>query len=149
MVEDSWAHDQWDQINWENDQMVEARIPKEASEVVRKLLNVWAEFTVPDKKHQALIIRTFETLTQGHSLVVQDLPTERWEAANPGRIHVRDTVRVRHDAYSDETGRMHNGRRGRVIGVRYGDIIIKYEDGRQPPFDAVHHAPAKLERLRK
>jgi hypothetical protein len=148
MASADWAAEQLAQAKWEDEQMGEARIPKEAADVVRRLLNAWVEVTVPSK-HQDLILHTFQELARGHSLVVPDLPTERWETVTPGRVHTRDTVRVKRDAYSDDVGRMHNGRRGRVIGVRYGDIIIKYEDGRQPPFEAVHHAPAKLERLRK
>jgi hypothetical protein len=141
-----WAAQEWSRKEWEDEQMKLARLDRDTQDEVRRLMMAWRTKTVPEKRRE-LVLATFESFVRGHALVTPDDPSERWEAAVPGRIHGRDTVRVKADAYADEAGSMHNGRRGRVIAVRYGDIIVKYEDGRQPPFDAVHHAPAKLERL--
>lgn len=143
-----WAAGEWNKTEWENEQMKLARLSPDDRAVVRRLLDAYYRNPLEVRNRQA-IMETFAKLSDGEALVVPDLPTERWEAANPGRLHQRDTVRVRFDAYKDDAGRMHNGRRGRVIAVRYGDIVVRYEDGRQPPFDAVHHPPAKLERLIK
>jgi hypothetical protein len=140
------AANEWSRKEWEDEQMTLARLDKDTQDEVRRLMNAWRTKTVPEKRRE-LVLRTFEAFVHGHSLVTSDDPSERWEPATPGRIHGRDVVRVKNDAYADQAGAMHNGRRGRVIAVRYGDIIVKYEDGRQPPFDAVHHAPARLEKL--
>lgn len=141
-----WAAGEWSRKEWEDEQMKLARLDSDTRDTVRRLLNAYRGISV-DTRKVPLVLEAFEKLIHGHALVVPDDPSERWETATPGRIHGRDVVRVKSDAYSDQAGAMHNGRRGRVIGVRYGDIIVKYEDGRQPPFDAVHHPPAKLERL--
>lgn len=140
------AAEAWSKIEWENAQMKEARLPKDVTRVVRRLMDAFDAVTVPVKDRE-LVLETFNKLARGHALVVRDDPSERWSPASPGSVHTRDTVRVKHDAYMDKTGMMHNGRRGRVIAVRYGDIVVRYEDGRQPPFEAVHHPPVKLERL--
>jgi len=145
-LNEHYGEEEWARIEWENAQMKEARLPHDARAATRRLLNAWAAVTVPSGQVETAL-EAFSTLVRGKALVVPDRSDERWEIARPGRIHARDTVRVKRDAYSDDAGRAHNGRRGRVVGVRYGDIIVCYEDGRQPPFEAVHHPPTKLEKL--
>jgi hypothetical protein len=50
----------------------------------------------------------------------------------------------------EKLGTIHNGRRGSVVGVRYGDVIFNDTDGKNPPLKGVHYSPYKLEkRLRK
>jgi hypothetical protein len=34
-----------------------------------------------------------------------------------------------------------------VVAVRYGDIIIKTTDGKEPVLDGSHYSPYKLEKL--
>ena len=52
-----------------------------------------------------------------------------------------------HDAYEGDLGRVHNGRRGKVVAVRYGDVIFKSTDGKSPVLDGAHYTPYKLEKL--
>jgi len=138
----------WSAREWENEQMREARLDDRTREATRRLLDAWLAGPGVYGVDVKLAIESFGKLVLGNALVVKDDPDEVWTpVTQAGQVHTRDTVRVRHDAYSDEAGRMHNGRRGRVIAVRYGDVIIRYDDGRQPPFDAVHHPPTRLERL--
>ena len=42
---------------------------------------------------------------------------------------------------------LHNGRRGVVVGVRYGDVIVKMTDGKEPALEGAHYPPQKLEKL--
>ncbi len=79
--------------------------------------------------------------------VVETPKDEIWEDARPGFLKVGDEVRVKADAFEDELGQLHNGRRGKIVGVRYGDIIIKTIDGKEPVLDGSHYSPYKLEKL--
>jgi hypothetical protein len=54
---------------------------------------------------------------------------------------------VRADAFEGQLGTLHNGRRGVVVGVRYGDVIIKTTDGKTPVLEGAHYPPDKLEKL--
>jgi hypothetical protein len=65
----------------------------------------------------------------------------------PGFIKVSEVVRVKADAFDGELGALHNGRKGVVVGVRYGDVIIKSTDGKEPILEGAHYPPAKLEKL--
>jgi len=55
-------------------------------------------------------------------------------------------VRVKLDAYQGSTGSLHNGRRGKVVGIRYGDIIFKSNDNREPILDGAHYSPHQLQK---
>ncbi len=79
--------------------------------------------------------------------VVPQNPDERWVPAQAGQLTVGDTVRVRFDAFTGSNGVLHNGRRGRIVGVRYGDIIVKTTDGKVPVLDGTHYPPNLLEKL--
>lgn len=66
-------------------------------------------------------------------------------------VHVRnvlpgDIVRVRENAYSGNTGAMHNGRICEVLLVRGGDVVVKSVDGKQPALEKTYHSPAVLEK---
>jgi hypothetical protein len=81
----------------------------------------------------------------GHSLVTINTE-EVWVDAQRGQLNVSDTVRVRHDAFSDSTGHIHNGRRGIVAAIRSGDIIFKSTDEKDPFLDGVHYRPEVLQK---
>jgi PHP family Zn ribbon phosphoesterase len=72
---------------------------------------------------------------------------EIWEPGMPGFIRVGDEVRVLANAFEGELGQLHNGRRGRVVAVRSGDVIVKTTDGREPVLDGSHYSPYKVEKL--
>lgn len=135
VVPEEWARQQMDELEY--DQSIRT--------AVLRLLEVWWTMNHSDASRD-LTLSTFESLARGQSLV-QDSEDEVWEQAKPGGIFVRDEIRVRRDAYSDQqTGRAHNGRRGRVVAIRHGDVIVNYTDGRTPPGQGVHHSPHALER---
>lgn len=130
--------------DWARSQMTEANYPQAIKTAVERLLEVWwRQNHTPETEETTLNV--FDILARGHALVAPVAENERWVEAKLGRIGPRDYVRVKANAYRDEVGMVHNLRRGRVIGIRYGDIIVKYEDGKHPPFDAVHHSPHSLE----
>jgi hypothetical protein len=64
----------------------------------------------------------------------------------PGQLVVGDEVRVLANAFTDKVGVAHNGRRGRVVAIRYGDVIFKSTDDKEPLLDGTHYSPYKLEK---
>lgn len=129
---------------WARAQMSEANYPQDVTTAVERLLEVW--YT---QRHtaqtQELTLDGFTKLARGHAIVMEQ-PDEKWVPLKPGNVVVRDYVRVKFDAYAGEVGAHHNNRRGRVVGIRHGDIIVRYDDGKQPPGDGVHHSPHALEK---
>jgi hypothetical protein len=141
------AAEAWSAEAWEDGQLDEARIHGETRDAVKRLLRAWKADTGANLVDSDVAFEAFCKLARGITIVVPDDPAEQWQKiTSAGNLHGRDIVRVQGDAYIDEVGRMHNGRRGVVLAVRYGDVVIRYTDGRQPPFDGVHHPPHKLEK---
>ena len=62
------------------------------------------------------------------------------------QIVVADEVRVKWNAFDGEMGKLHNGRRGKVVSIRYGDIIVKTTDGKEPVLEGFHYTPQQLEK---
>lgn len=134
-----------DRRTWAREQMKEANLGQSVTTAVERLLNVWwTQNHTADTA--ALTLESFNRLAQGFALVPEVEDNEIWMAARPGTLYVRDEVRVKFDAYRGEVGQFHNRRRGRIVAVRNGDIIVKYEDGKQPPFDGARHSPHALEK---
>lgn len=129
---------------WVRAQMQDARIKVGVGKAILKLLETWEklDLSVPQAKEVSLY---FPQLALTHSIVPEPLD-EKWIDAQPGAINVGDEVRVKSDAYDGETGTIHNGRRGRVVGVRYGDIIFKSNDDKQPVLEGTHYAPYQLQK---
>ena len=129
---------------WIREQMQEAKVKVGVGNALLKLLESWEKLTLTDKNAKE-VVGLFSKLALGHSLV-QEAADEVWADAQPGFITVGDEVRVKHDAYDGSTGAMHNGRRGKVVGVRYGDIIFKSTDGKEPVLDGSHYSPYQLQK---
>ena len=131
--------------NWAKSQLEQAKVPIDVGVSVVKLLEVWSTLNHEDK-NDYVVAQLFSLLSCSVS-IVESPSDEVWEAARPGFIRVGDEVRVMADALEGELGQLHNGRRGRVVAVRYGDIIIKTTDGKEPILDGSHYSPYKLEKL--
>jgi hypothetical protein len=133
-------------LNWIKEQLTQAKTKRVVGDSVLSLLNHVE--TLPEMSESDFIktIEVFSRLSLGHALVKEN-KNEVWIPVVPGQIRVADEVRVRSDAFSGSTGTMHNGRRGRVVAVRYGDVIFKSTDGKQPVLDGAHYPPNFLEKL--
>jgi hypothetical protein len=134
---------------WVQDQLDGAGIDKPTQDVVKTLLSSWDGMEVPDNLQEgsalATLIETFATLAQGHGL--RPVETEEvWVPVQRGFVHTGDEVRVRHDAFDGKVGLYHNGRRGKVVAVRSGDIVFRSTDTISPPIDGARYQPDKLER---
>ena len=132
-------------LDWVKEQMTSARIRRGAGDAVLELLEAWEAITVEDDDMAQEAISVFSKVALGHSLVADDGP-EVWVPAQPGQLKVADIVRVKSDAYSGELGQKHNGRRGTITAIRYGDIIVTTNDGKLPQLDGVHYTPYNLEK---
>jgi hypothetical protein len=129
---------------WIRYQMQEAKVKVGVGNALLKLLGTWEtlNISVPQQKE---VVALFNSISLGHS-ILPEKPDEVWVDAQPGSIIVADEVRVKADAYDGSTGAIHNGRRGRVVAVRYGDIIFKSEDGKEPLLDGAHYSPHQLQK---
>jgi hypothetical protein len=131
-------------IDWVRTQMEEAKVKVGVGNAVLKLLEQWETMKLSDNQTKDTV-DLFSKLALGHSIVPEKLD-ELWVDAQPGGIIVGDEVRVKADAYDGSTGAIHNGRRGKVVGVRYGDIIFKSMDDKTPVLDGAHYTPYLLQK---
>lgn len=138
-------------MDWVKEQLTQNKTKKAVGDSVIKLLAVWDELKEKNQSVKTLnpqeIIDIFSKLSMGHALI-QENKNERWVKAQIGAIKVADTVRVAFDAFDESTGKSNlNGRRGRIVAVRSGDIIVKTDDKKLPILDGVHIKPEFLEKL--
>ena len=132
-------------IKMAKSQLEMAKVSVDVGTSVMKLLEFWK--TLPHlASNDAQIVEVFSKLAVGIALI-DNQGNEIWEPGMPGFIRVGDEVRVLANAFEGELGQLHNGRRGRVVAVRSGDIIVKTTDGKEPVLDGAHYPPAKLEKL--
>jgi hypothetical protein len=133
-------------FEWVRQQMQEAKIKVGSGKALLRLLELWdGETLSPNQAKEA--VEAFSKLALGVILAEPVAAADEvWVPAQPGQLTVGDEVRVLSDAFSDKTGVMHNGRRGKIAAIRYGDVIFKSTDGKEPSLDGVHYSPYKLEK---
>ena len=129
---------------WVKQQFADAKVRVGTGKAVLTLLKTWEEIDVSEEQSKQ-ILDIFSQIGLGHSLVTINTE-EVWVDSQRGQVNVGDIVRVRHDAFSDSTGQIHNGRRGIVAAVRSGDIIFKSTDEKDPFLDGVHYRPESLQK---
>jgi hypothetical protein len=132
-------------MDWIKEQLAAARVRKPVGNATMKMIEFFDSMEL-EEEHREKAVEMFSLLAKGHVYVKED-KKEVWAPVRPGNIKVTDQVRVKFDAYDGELGAYHNGRRGVVVGVRYGDIIIKTTDGKEPQLDGAHYSPYSLEKL--
>ena len=131
-------------LDWVKAQMTAARIRRGSGDAVLKLLELWETIDLDDDLSQEAVT-VFKSLALNHSLV-EPYKDEVWVPAQPGQIKVADQVRVKSDAFTGDAGRTHNGRRGVIVAIRSGDVIVRSTDDLKPVLDGVHYSPYKLEK---
>jgi hypothetical protein len=132
-------------MDWVKTQLQAAKVRKPVGDATIALIELFDSFTLTDEQ-RAKSMEMFSLLGLGHAYVKTN-KNELWMPVRPGDIKTADEVRVRADAYEGETGTLHNGRRGVVVGVRYGDVIIRSTDGKSPALEGAHYPPQMLEKL--
>lgn len=136
---------------WIREQLEAAKVKVGSGKAVLKLLETWQELPKMSPAIISEILEVFPKLVLGQPLVLEESDDDYYYVdVQPGNIKVGDNVRVKADAFTEKLGTIHNGRRGTVVGIRYGDIIVNDTDGKTPPLKGVHYSPYKLEkRVRK
>lgn len=128
--------------DWVNQQFDKTTLSDEVYNIVFDTLQSLDELSDSD---QLAVADSLAALLRGHALVA-DPPNEIWADVQIGFVHGGDIVRVKHDAFSGELGKIHNGRRGKVQAARSGDVIFRSDDGQEPFLDGVHYSPYKLQK---
>lgn len=136
---------------WLVEQLQAAKVKVGSGKAIMKLLEAWEELPKLSANQEEEVLTIFPLLAKGFTIVEEeDEEDYTWINLQPGQIVVGDVVRVKADAFEDKLGPMHNGRRGTVVAVRYGDVIFNSTDGKSPELKGVHYSPYKLEkRVRK
>lgn len=135
-------------MDWVREQMTAAKVRQSVGTSVLRLMEVWD--TMNHKPETAKeTVEIFSKLALGHALVeTEDENFDgTWVPAMAGQIKVTDIVRVKLDAFDGPAGIMHNGRIAKIVGIRYGDIVVKSVDGKTPVIDGAHYKPHMLEKL--
>jgi hypothetical protein len=127
--------------------MQDAKVKVGSGKVVLKLLETWAGAGDLSPALAKEAAEVFSKLALNHALLEPKQNVEEvWVPAMPGQLTVGDEVRVLADAFQDQSGTIHNGRRGKITALRYGDVIFKSTDGKEPLLDGAHYSPYKLEK---
>lgn len=136
---------------WVAEQLQAAKVKVGSGKAIIKLLEVWNELPELSESMTNEVLTVFPKIALGHAIKEEESEDDFiWIPLQPGQITVGDVVRVKSDAYTDKLGPIHNGRRGTVAAVRYGDVIFNDTDGKKPELRGVHYSPYKLEkRIRK
>lgn len=136
---------------WIKEQLEAAKVKVGSGKAILKLLETWGDLPKLSPALIDEILDVFPKLAKGQPILVEESEEDYyWVDVQPGNIKVGDVVRVKVDAFTEKLGTIHNGRRGIVVGVRYGDVIVNDTDGKTPPLKGVHYSPYKLEkRLKK
>lgn len=134
-------------LDWVRQQMQEAKVKVGSGNMVLKLLETWATDSKLSPKLAKEAIEVFSKLALNEALSSgSESQDEVWVQAMPGFIVVGDEVRVKTNAFTDSSGAIHNGRRGKVVSIRYGDIIVNITDNKEPALNGVHYSPDRLEK---
>lgn len=134
------------EVNWEwiRSQLELAKVRVGSGKAIMKLLEDWDKLKLTDNMASETL-DTFVRLAKGEAYV-EEIADEKWIPAQPGQLTVGDEVRVLADAFDGKLASVHNGRRGRIVAIRYGDVILKTTDDKEPVLDGAHYSPYKLEK---
>tara|TARA_B110000503_G_C7109380_1_gene397415 strand:- start:100 stop:531 length:432 start_codon:yes stop_codon:yes gene_type:complete len=132
---------------WILEQLEAAKVKVGSGKAIMKLLEAWEEIPKLSDNMTEEVLTVFPQIARGHTIKEEENEDDYiWIPLQPGQITVTNIVRVKADAFRDELGPLHNGRRGTVVAVRYGDVIFNSTDGKSPELKGVHYSPYKLEK---
>lgn len=130
-------------LSWAESQIAAARVPVPVGRATLALLRAWGTLEFPNEAQRDQALALFGQLAKDEAVVPET--EDVWKSVQVGfMLQVGDTVRVRRNAFSGDAGRLHNGRIGRVLAKRSGDIIVRTTDDR-PVLDGAHYPPSALE----
>jgi hypothetical protein len=130
-------------LEWVKAQLTAARIRRGSGDAVLQLLELWETMDI-DSELSKEAIETFSQLALGYSLIPED-KDEVWVPAMAGQISVGQQVRVKSNAFQGGHGIKLNGRRGNIVAIRTGRIVVKSTDGIAPELDGEHFRAEQLD----
>ena len=133
--------------SWVNDQLKQVgEFDTAIGHTVKNLLDCLEteEFKVGELGDFDTAMNLTKSLFKGQP-VVDDAETEKWLDLRGGDLSVRDTVRIKTDAYTGPSGIKNNGKRGRVTAMRNGKITVLYDGDAVE--DAKSHDISALQKL--
>jgi len=128
---------------WVRDQFTRSKIRVDVGMGVLDLLELTRDVEIPDNISEE-VYEVFSKVSRGIALVEESDQT--WVEAVRGELSVNDVVRVKVDGYTGQQGEIHNGRVGKIVAIRSGDIIVTSTDGRMPELVGTHYQPNVLEK---
>jgi hypothetical protein len=132
---------------WVRKQLEEAKVKIGSGKAILKLLETWETFEKLTPGLATETVEVFSKLALGKMAVEPKVnPDEVWVPVQPGQIIVGDEVRFRIDAFSQPDLLHKNGRRCKVIAIRYGDVIVNSIDEMSPAIKGDHSTPYNLEK---
>lgn len=132
-------------FDWVHQQFTGAGVRKGTGDAVITLLKAWQDIDLPNELLEDTV-DVFSHLARQEALI-KNPGNEVWvQAIAGGPLQVGDQIRVRHDAYKGDEGVIHNGRRGKVVAIRSGRVIVQSTDGLKPFLDGTHYRFEALER---
>jgi hypothetical protein len=133
--------------DWIAEQLAAAKVKVGSGKAILRLLETWSELPKLSDAMLDEVLTVFPKLAKGFTLKEEEKESDYdWRPLQPGNIVLGDVVRVKADAFRGDIGPMHNSRVGKVIAVRYGDVIVNSTDGKSPELKGVHYSPYKLEK---
>lgn len=131
---------------WANEQLTKINTPDLLATGTKRLLKTLWDLP-GDQRDRDTILELFYDLAHDRALEVRDETEYDWIDLRPGQVRVTDIVRAKVDAFRGDTGRIHNGRVGRVVAIRSGDIIVDMnDDSNLPKLKGVHYSPFMLDK---
>ena len=128
---------------WVSKQLAETQLDQQTKDAVVYVLERLRKEDLTDDQERTALNAALK-LAAGHS-IAESPQEERWGPVVPGYYAVKDVVRVKANAFDGDTGRKHNGLRGRVVASRNGLVIVTPDNA---PSSEVqyYYKPEHLER---
>lgn len=138
-----------DRLEALREKLEEAKVKQEVRWLVEKISNtLWEELDriKSSDKDRDKALEIVSKLVKGHD-IKEDEDTYVWVQAKPGALVVGDFVRVKKDAFDHQPASTHNGREGRIVALRYGDVYVRYtESAPITGINSVKHSADSLEK---
>lgn len=135
-------------FDWVKQQMTSAGVRQGTGDAVLALLETWSGLDVEEHLHED-VADVLADLMQSKALI-SNPGTELWiQTESGGSLRVGDTVRVHVDAFKGSEGVIHNGRRGKVVAIRSGSVVVTSTDDLKPRLDGTHYPFTVLDKLYK
>jgi hypothetical protein len=132
--------------DWVKEQFTQIKVKVGVGKAVLRMLETWEEIDLKEQDaKQALELLAKLGMNE---YVVPPKKEDVWADTQPGFVKVADIVRVRPDAYLEpELASLHNGKRGVIVAIRSGDVIVKYDE-KPLGLDSMdpRHSPYKLQK---